>query len=202
MMAADALILAGGRGSRLGGLDKAELLLGGQRLVDRVVRACREAVNGQVIVVGPESAGTQADVVLREEPAFAGPLAAVAVGLRAVTADWVVVLSCDLEYPAAVCEALSAAIDASGTDGVVLVDDNERTQWLAGCYRTEPLREACEALGDGVVNAPVRRAFNNLRLSRANISVEKSADIDTPEALEEARLRQKDSSKSTKPTKS
>ncbi|MGO2052995.1 molybdenum cofactor guanylyltransferase [Glutamicibacter sp. 287] len=201
MMAADALILAGGCGSRLGGLDKAELLLGGQRLVDRVVRACRESISGQVIVVGPETAGTQADAVLREEPEFAGPLAAVAVGLRAVKADWVVVLSCDLEYPAAVCQALSAAMETPGADGVVLVDDNERTQWLAGCYRTEPLREACEALGAGVVNAPVRRAFNNLRLNRAKISGEKSADIDTPEALEEARLRQKNSTQSTKPTK-
>ncbi|WP_404289119.1 molybdenum cofactor guanylyltransferase [Glutamicibacter arilaitensis] len=202
MMAADALILAGGRGSRLGGMDKAELLLGGQRLVDRVVQACREGVTGQVIVVGPESAGTQADAVLREEPEFAGPLAALAVGLQTVTASWVVVLSCDLEYPAAVCQALSVAMKTPGADGVVLVDDNERTQWLAGCYRTEPLRETCEALGAGVVNAPVRRAFMSLELNRANISGDKSADIDTPEALEEARLRQKYSAQSAKPTKS
>lgn len=35
----DAVVLAGGRGSRLGGVSKADLVLGGERLLDRVLRA-------------------------------------------------------------------------------------------------------------------------------------------------------------------
>lgn len=194
----DAIVLAGGRGSRLGGIDKAAQLLAGERLVDRTVHAARAAGARRVVVVGPTSAGTRADAVVREKPEFGGPLAALAAGLAVVeqqpaAAPWVWVLACDLEHPELVCAALGAAAPyaaATGEfDGVVLVDDDDRVQWLAGCYRRASLTAACAALGEEVRGAPVRRALGALELRRVAITNVAAADLDTPEALAEARAR-------------
>lgn len=185
----DALILAGGRSTRLGGMDKAEIRVAGERLVDRVVHAARAEIDGCVIVAGSASAGSGADEVVREEPAFSGPLAAIAAGIKLVNADWVLILSCDLQYPREICQALSSNIAHLSGDGVALIDDDQRTQWLAGIYRTDALREACESLGENVSNGAVRFAFEQLSLEFVRIPNEFSADIDTPEALSEARSR-------------
>ena len=46
----DAIILAGGRGERLGGVDKSSLVIGGQPLLGHVLAAASAA--GTVVVVG------------------------------------------------------------------------------------------------------------------------------------------------------
>lgn len=185
----DSLILAGGRSTRLGGMDKAEIRVAGERLVDRVVGAARSVVAGKVIVVGSASAGSTADEVLRESPEFSGPLAAIAAGIKRVDAPWVLILSCDLQYPQEICHALASFNLSPDSDGVALIDAEQHTQWLAGIYRTEALNNACAALGEKVVNGAVRAAFTQLSLEFAQISTEISADIDTPQALDEARRR-------------
>ena len=191
----DAIVLAGGRGSRLGGIDKATLELAGERLVDRVVRASRIAGAAQIIVVGPDSAGSGADVVLRERPEFAGPLAGIAAGITAVTAPWVWVLACDLEYPERVCtvlgkdHVLAEPRSAAEADGTLLIDGTGRPQWLAASYRSAALADACDNIGDEVVDAPVRRALQGLRLRELHVPTALAADIDTPESLAKARQR-------------
>ncbi|WP_449277021.1 molybdenum cofactor guanylyltransferase [Leucobacter sp. GX24907] len=169
----DAVILAGGRGSRLGGIDKASVELGGARLLDRVVAAARRCGARRVVVVGPERAPdweARPDAVLREDPPFGGPLPALAAGLTEVRAEWLMLLPCDLEDPDRLCArlhtawrgaALGGAHDEVGDaeqdhardeadahapcDGVRLVDGDGRPQWLAGIYRTQALRRGIAA---------------------------------------------------------
>jgi molybdenum cofactor guanylyltransferase len=50
----DAVVLAGGRGTRLGGTDKPGLIVGGQTLIGAVVSALTSAGADQIVVVGPE----------------------------------------------------------------------------------------------------------------------------------------------------
>lgn len=191
----NALVLAGGRGTRLGGAGKAELELHGQRLVDRAVAASRKAGAQRVVVVGPETAGSQADAVVREDPPFAGPLAGIAAGLAQLHGDvdreWVMVLACDLQRPVAVASALVENFARRAPDGLLLVDGQGHTQWLAGIYRYGALVSACEALGDGLANAPVRKALNQLHLALVPVDDETSSDIDTPQALESARQNER-----------
>lgn len=187
----DALVLAGGRGARVGGAGKAELQLHGQRLVDRVVAATRKAGAARVVVVGPDTAGTKADAVVREDPPFAGPLAGIAAGLKELSGEtaskWTMVLACDLQRPVAVATALTKNFEQRDTDGLLLVDAHGHTQWLAGIYRTAALALVCEGLGEKLINAPVRRALHQLRLAQVAVDDETSSDIDTPQALESAR---------------
>lgn len=191
----NALILAGGRGARLGGEGKAEIVLHGQRLVDRVVTAARKAGAQRVVVVGPQSAGSKADAVIREDPPFAGPLAGIAAGLGELygseNSEWSMVLACDLQRPLAVVTALINNFGQRAADGLMLVDAEGHTQWLAGIYRTSALASVCEELGENLVNAPVRRALNQLQLARVLVVDEISKDIDTPQALESARQNER-----------
>jgi len=91
----DAIILAGGRGSRLGGVSKADLVVGGRRLLDVVLEAVRRART--TVVVGPVAA-PDGVLVTVEDPPGTGPAAGIVAGLEAVAqpAGWTVVLACDL----------------------------------------------------------------------------------------------------------
>ena len=194
--ALDAIVLAGGRGSRLGGVDKAALRLNGERLVERAVAAARVAGAVRIAVVGPNretvpgAVDETTTVTVREDPPFSGPLAALAVGLDALrrtdAADWVLLLACDLVEPAAVCEVLLAEFPPEH-DGVLLSDPADRAQWLAGIYRVAALRNGIEAVDGPLAGLPLRLAFSRAELDRIRASDSVTSDIDTPADLTRAR---------------
>lgn len=180
----DAVVLAGGRGSRMGGTDKAALTVDGVTLLDRALDAVR-GVRG-CVVVGPPGVTARVPVV-REEPAFAGPVAGLAAGLAALDegADAVVVLACDLADPEA---AMAALLDAwpppDELDGVCLSAEH-RPQWLAAIYRRRPLEAALARLGD-----PVDRSVRDLMAGLDLVEIAArgaAADVDTWEDLARAR---------------
>jgi molybdopterin-guanine dinucleotide biosynthesis protein A len=150
----DAIVLAGGAGRRLGSLDKPGLLVGGRRLLDRVLAAVPDA--GRAVVVGPPRPHLPAGVLtVREHPPGGGPVAAVAAGLAPVSAAAVAVLAGDLPFvTSATVEQLRAELAAAArdVDGVFVTDGDGRDQPLLGVWRTASLRRACAALGcvDGV----------------------------------------------------
>jgi molybdopterin-guanine dinucleotide biosynthesis protein A len=141
----DAVVLAGGRAARLGGIDKPGLEVGGRTLLATVVAATQQAGAGRIIVVGPEHPGLPARFV-REDPPGAGPFAALRRGLGELAgvgegSGWVAVLAADLPFlRAAHLRELLAA--AEGRNGAVLADDEGYPQWLAGCWHTAPLVRA------------------------------------------------------------
>lgn len=191
----DAIVLAGGRSRRMGS-DKAAIELGEQRLVDRVVAAARAAGTNRVIVAGPAHTGTLADAMVREDPPFSGPVAALGAALPEVRASWVLVLACDLVYPDRVARQLAdlrRSISES-YDGAILIDETGHRQWLAACYRTDRLRDALGAFsGDPdtarpLENVSFRSALATLKLREIPAEAGSTADIDTPEQLESARL--------------
>lgn len=186
-----AVVLAGGRGSRLGGRDKAELRLGGERLVDRAVGAARLGGADPVVVVGPAQAAVPGCAIVREDPPFAGPLAALEAALGAlggVSDDaWVLLLSCDLVRPGAVVSRLGLHADVPGdADAVVLRDPDGREQWLAAGYRLGALRVGLAPLAGRTANAPLRRAFASMAVHFVEADAATTADIDTDADLERA----------------
>ncbi|MFF4418007.1 NTP transferase domain-containing protein [Streptosporangium sp. NPDC001559] len=137
----DACILAGGMARRLGGQDKPGLHVGGRPLVERVAAAVPDA--GRLIVVGSPRPGLPGAVFLRECPPGAGPVPALRAGMTAVTAPWVALLAADLPFlTAGHVSALFAA--AEGAAGAVLLDEEDRQQWLAGVWRTAELTRALD----------------------------------------------------------
>ncbi|WP_346960611.1 NTP transferase domain-containing protein [uncultured Arthrobacter sp.] len=82
----DAVILAGGRSSRLGGVPKAGLMVDGATLLAWALRAAGDA--RRIVIVGPASGDLPPGVLgCREDPPFSGPAAAIAAGLSALAAQ-------------------------------------------------------------------------------------------------------------------
>src|SRR6476659_4048976 len=94
-----AAILAGGRARRLGGVDKAALLLGGSRIIDRQL-AILTGVSDEVLIVANDAARYAAFQL----PVFpdlvpdAGALGGVYTALAAARHELVLVLACDLPF--------------------------------------------------------------------------------------------------------
>lgn len=195
-MDVDAVVLAGGRARRLGGIDKLALTdAAGVRLLDRVLAAVADC--DHVVVVGPPREGLGDAVGVREDPPFAGPVAAVAAALPHLGDGWVLVLAGDQPHVASGVAALrSAAHRCPGdVDGVVLVDGGGRRQWLCGIYRADALRAALadadagadpEAGGDAGAGGQGRspsmgHVLGRLRLRELPDSHGASDDVDGPD---------------------
>ena len=154
----DAVVLAGGRSSRLGGTDKPGLVVGGRTLLGSVVSAMTSAGAGRVVVVGPErpavaGTGAQDGVRLRytrEEPPGRGPVAALRCGLTEVSAPAVVLAAADLPFlrPPHVTRLLAAlaapAAAGAALAGVVALDAAGRPQWLVSAWPAAGLRDALD----------------------------------------------------------
>lgn len=188
MTAYDAVVLAGGAAARLGGADKPGLVVGGRTLLERVLAACAGA--GTTVVVGPARPTGRGDVCwAREDPPGGGPVAALAAGLAAVTAERTVLLAADLPFlDGRTLDRLLAALDDPGRDAAVLVDADGRDQPLTGAYRTAALRAALARLGDPA-GRPLRRLLAPLRIVRLADPGGAALDCDTWEELALARRR-------------
>ena len=158
----DAVVLAGGRGTRLGGADKPGLVVGRQTLLGSVVSAVISAGAARVVVVGPErpagltpgtgggraggpgGGGTQVRYA-QEDPPGRGPAAALRRGLAEVSAPAVVLAAADLPFlrPAHVTRLL-ASLAGQAAPGVVPLDASGRPQWLASCWYPATLRGALD----------------------------------------------------------
>ncbi len=174
----DAIIVAGGRGSRLGGVSKADLQVGGQRLLDRVLLAARHA--RQRIVVGLVDVPDGVRQIV-EDPPGSGPAAGLVAGLEAIpeSAEWTLVLACDLPgAEKAVPQLLRAALDGGDADGHCLGAEDGTPQWLLGIHRSEALRRAAADYGDPRQRS-VRGLLAPLRLNVIADVAEVGKDVDT-----------------------
>ena len=176
----DAVILAGGAGSRLGGRDKAELDLGAGRLLDLALAAVEAA--DRKIVVGPPRSPLAGVESAREDPVGSGPVAALAAALRKVSAPVTMVLAVDLPRigPEPIRKLVSALADTDA-DAAVAIDAGGRVQPLLAAYRTEALRAAMTRLGD-TTNASMSALISGLTTAKVS-EPDAARDIDTLEDL-------------------
>ncbi len=182
-MSLDAILLAGGRGSRLGGAVKPLLELDGVTLLQRAVTAATDAGARRVTVVAAVLDPALAVHWVREDPPYSGPAAAVVEALAdsvADDADWMLLLACDLPRAGEAVARLTAALPLlpADADGVCLGDASGRPQWLAGLYRTAALRGTAGQLRDAGADAPVRALMADLAIT-VIAGGDASHDIDT-----------------------
>jgi molybdopterin-guanine dinucleotide biosynthesis protein A len=195
----DAVILAGGKSSRLGGVPKAQLTYDGGTLLQRALAAAHGA--GRVVVVGPDP-GTlpEGTLTAREDPPFAGPAAAIEAGLlaleehgrekhlrqgrspRETPAPWILVMACDMPLAGAGVPVLLQELAAHAElEGAMAVSSDGRKQPLLGIYRFSALRrEVLAAAGQGgLANASVFRLLARLELLAVPVPTGSTDDVDT-----------------------
>lgn len=191
-----AILLAGGRGSRVDGATKPLFEIGGRTLLVRAVEAVRDAGARPITVAGPVLDPTLGVDWVREDPPFGGPVAATVAVLdewasSGIAPTWTLLLACDLPAVADAVGALTVSVPLlpSDSDGVCLGDSTSRPQWLTGLYRTRALQDAASALPDRGRDAPVRALVDDLALTVIRTRDHVTRDVDTWEDLEEARSR-------------
>jgi molybdopterin-guanine dinucleotide biosynthesis protein A len=202
-MLLDAIVLAGGRSSRLSGVPKSQLLWHGSTLLQNTVGAAMDAGARSVVVVGPDAPGPGArgsdapgsavpepDARIRfarEHPPFGGPAAALAAGMRALDSgqepagDLVLVLACDMPQIADAVPELVASGSQAGREGAILLDPSGMRQPLAAVYGRRALSDAVDGLraSGALEGASMRSLISSLELFELVDDRGATRDVDT-----------------------
>lgn len=188
-MLVDAIVLAGGRSSRLGATQKAGLVFQHQTLLESTLAAV--AFSRSTVVVGDVQAESLPPTVrvTREEPHFSGPAAGIAAGHALLTSthslsDYTFVLACDMPLIGDAVAVLFAALRTEADtppDGVIAVDEQQRLQPLAAAYKTTRLHEMVEsARKSGKLDSmSVFRLISGLSLKPVPVPAGTTDDVDT-----------------------
>lgn len=190
-----AIILAGGRGARLGYVDKPLVLVRGRTMLEAALAATHAATRAVVVGQVPVPPGVLQVV---EDPPFGGPAAGLAAGLTVLEGTstsggtrapepWVLVLASDLpRVDAAVPTLLAAAEELPAeVDGVCFHDDTGHPQWMLALYRTGALRRAVAAVE--TTDCSLRRLLAPLTLTTIPGEAEAITDCDTWDDVRRAR---------------
>lgn len=165
-------VLAGGRSSRMG-TNKALLPWRRGTLLGYIAGEV-EAAAGSVTLVG--SAETAFRTLPDEYPGF-GPVGAIATALRDTTAEWNLIVACDM--PGVTREWLALLLAEAGGDATVPVTPDGRPHPLCAVWNRSALDVVSSAVDRGVhtVNEVVRR------LDCRTLAVEDHvvANVNTPE---------------------
>ncbi|MFB8009028.1 NTP transferase domain-containing protein [Nocardia sp. NPDC056000] len=188
MTTVDAIVLAGGRASRMGGVDKPAIVVGGRSMLDAALSAVSDRT--RIVVVGPHRPELGPEILQAQEvPAGAGPVAAIAAGMAMLDgcefpAEHIVVLAADMPFltSSAVDELLAHARE-SGSDAVFAADESGRPQYLVGVWRRTALAEALNRL-DSLANRPMKAL---VPIDTATVALAGVQDCDTPDDVREAR---------------
>lgn len=122
-----AVILAGGQGARMGGVEKSSIELDGRSLLEHALDAVIDA--SEVVVVGDQVPTDRPVTFVREDPRYGGPVAALLTGRDLLLRRFprIVVLAVDM--PRLTSATFRRLADAAvGHDGAVLVDPEGRRQ--------------------------------------------------------------------------
>ena len=177
-------VLAGGRGQRLGGRDKAWVLHHGKTLLQHTLSAFPGGYVERLVSTredDPRFARMGLRPVFDLRPDFAGPLAALEALCAACTTPWLLTVPVDVQrIPDDLPEALRAAV---ARDGIV-VKDATGLQPLVGLWRTAALQGAVRGLLDAGESA-AHRLVSRLDLARMDISPRLLANLNTPDDLQD-----------------
>ncbi|WP_156761279.1 molybdenum cofactor guanylyltransferase [Microbacterium karelineae] len=187
-----AIVLTGGRSSRMGGRHKPAIPVGGRTIVDRVIAAVRGADSTSEIVIAGSAEGVGDTTsredgirVAREDPPFSGPLAGVAAGLAAVPparSRTVLILGGDMPHLDA---AFLRALTEQAAEGAIAIarDETGRDQFLCAAWPERVLRRRISEL-DAVADAPLRSLYDHVRTSPSVAPAGSLRDVDSPGDLE------------------
>ncbi|HVB82116.1 MAG TPA: molybdenum cofactor guanylyltransferase [Candidatus Binataceae bacterium] len=186
---ASAIILAGGRGARMG-QPKATLRFGEVTLIERTVSELARAFDDIVVVAAPESEAIElpplgAATIVHDDDAYQGPVGALARGLRAARHELAFACSCDL--PMLRAEVAVWMLSLVGEFDAVLPQVDGRLQPLHAAYRRRcaGALDAMLARGEhrlsAVADAMSARIVPDAEYRRADPDALSCLNINTPE---------------------
>lgn len=171
------LVLAGGRGSRMGGDDKGLISLNGRPMVEHVIAALRIEIDRVLVSANrhlERYARFGCPVIPDVMDGYLGPLAGMASGMRASTTRYLVIAPCDSPLVAGgLVRRLYATLARERAD-ISVAHDGERLHPVFALMRCDLLPSLLAYLNEG--QRKVDRWYARHRLAIADFS-------DTPEAF-------------------
>lgn len=162
-MSRSALVLAGGKGSRLGYKEKALIDINGRPLIALVIGALEKAVDNVIISVRDRAQGESLKSCLQgyrlacDAYKNRGPLAGILSGLAACEDEYCFIAACDMPF---INENVVRMLfrESEGYDAAIPRHDDGLLEPLHAVYRCEPMmRETKKAIesGETIILAPV-----------------------------------------------
>ena len=158
-----AIILAGGRGKRLGYKEKALIPINDKPIIEHTIEILEGVVNEIIVSVRDDGQKqlleeyTTGRIVVVDKYVDAGPLAGILEGLGAAGGEYVFVVACDMPFiNIGVVEFLFKS--AKGHDGALPVGDDGIYEPLHAVYRTGPMLVSTEKSieqGERFILAPI-----------------------------------------------
>jgi molybdopterin-guanine dinucleotide biosynthesis protein A len=143
------LVLAGGRGSRMGGADKGLERLDGEPLVQHALRRLAPQV-GAVMINANRNRERYAQfgvpLLADEDGEFSGPLAGFVAGLAHCSTEWLVTVPCDSpRFPLDLVERLGRAIGTAQVAVACTTEGGKRQRQSVFCLIRREARRGIEA---------------------------------------------------------
>lgn len=184
-----ALVLAGGRGQRMGGVDKGLQPLQGQPLVCHALQRLSAEITPIRINANRNHAQYQAlgfEVIEDELDDFQGPLAGMASGLRHCPTPWMLVIPCDSpQLPLDLANRLYQAVNTEQSELAVAHDGQRLQPVVALLHRSLlPSLEAFLAGGDRKIDL----WYTQHKMSRVDFSDQPEAFLNINTLQEKAAL--------------
>lgn len=188
------VILAGGRGSRMGGEDKGWVVLNGRPMVEYVVERLRPQV-GDILISANRNQERYATLGCRVVgdafPGFQGPLAGMASAIEAVATPFLVTVPCDSPLIGLDLVARLAGAMVREDADIAVVHDGERAHPVFLLLKRELSSSLAAFLRTG--ERKIDRWFGAHRVARADFSdcPEAFINVNDPDEqrVVEARLR-------------
>lgn len=193
-------ILAGGKGLRLGGIDKATLNVGGQRMIDRVLEILRPQCTDVALCIQTQKSwanelGLQS-LMDRPSPGH-GPLGGIAAALHWANVhpaqpSWVVTTPVDIPFlPAALVENL-----VETDSDIVMARSGGRDHFAVAAWRPSLITALDDVLTDGPMSVRAFQAMHSVSYKSWPIdSVDPFLNINTPADVKNAERYMKELSK-------
>ncbi len=195
IIAAGAIVLVGGRSSRMG-QSKASLDFGGVQLLARIIAELRRRFAQIVVVAAPESEGPLPQIpegvvlLLRDETPFQGPADALRRGLEAIAGDAAFACSCDL--PLLDADVAATLVEMLDAFDAVMPEIGGRLQPLHAAYHKRCAR-ALAAMGargesrlTAIAEEIVLRRVGEHKLREFDPELRSFVNINTPDDYQHA----------------
>lgn len=196
-MTVEACILAGGRASRLGGVAKPLVEVGGRTILARQLDVLTPRVASVIVALAPGAAPPPVPAAWAGRVRFvhdvaegAGPLAGLAAGLAAARAPWLLAVAGDLpDLAPALVDLLIAACAAAGDADAVVPRVGGHPEPLLAAYAVTVDDTVNVRISDGrrsvqgLLGALRVRWIEEAALRAVDPALRSFQDLDTPEDL-------------------
>jgi len=195
-MAYSAIILAGGKGKRMGYREKALLAINGKPLISYVIESLEKVVDNIIISVRDKAQGKLLDSVLPgytyafDEYENTGPLAGILSGLKVCTDDFCFIAACDMPF---INENVIKLLFKSGEnhDAAIPHWEDGFIEPLHAVYKCKPMIfETKKAIknGEKIVLAPIQKLRVNYvemeDIRKIDMNLRTFININTPEEMD------------------